>query len=250
MKAHKAIDGVEDLKRSGRMDHEIADILTAKIAESQKFEFSFGDFPVFSADEMQSQLQEVRLPYPLCYLEIPTVGAVLAREHENALLVHPFLTFGGKVGTLPPEMMLLVDKRDGSICCHGDDPALQAEWRDPKDQGVIAVVSLICFAIRGLAVLNCSNVVCVENAPPSALNRKRMKSGRTPIYSYKTLHIKTNERKDPVQPIGSFGERHGPRLHLRRGHIRRLPSGSRTWVQSCMVGSMQEGMAMKEYRVT
>jgi len=46
-----------------------------------------------------------------------------------------------------------------------------------------------------------------------------------------------------------FGPRMAPRLHLRRGHLRRLPSGQKTWVRPCWVGHASQGVVSKEYEV-
>jgi hypothetical protein len=70
---------------------------------------------------------------------------------------------------------------------------------------------------------------------------------RIPLFSFRTLHIKTNRS---IAVNGQGGpERAGPRLHFRRGHIRRLPD-KLVWVQPCMVGSLKNGMVMKDYEVS
>ena len=250
MQAHKAIEGLAALRRRGRLDSEIFDLIEKKVVESQKFEFDFGEFPVLTEDEMQRQMQDAKMPYELCFFSIPNIGSLMTREHEDCILLQPFFIMNGQVGMSPPDMPLLLDKRDGSVCCKSEDPKVQAEWQDPNDKGVMMILSLISLVVRGVSVLNCSNVVCVDNPPPAALNKKRAKSGKPPLYSYKTLHIKTSVAKERSEHDKSDSNRNEPRLHMRRGHIRRLHSGSTTWVQSCMVGSAMGGMVIKDYRVT
>ncbi|MDX4957922.1 hypothetical protein [Delftia acidovorans] len=248
MQAHKVLEGLQKIRQSRRFDPSAIDLVEEKLVESQKFEFDFGDFPVLTEQEMSDQIRDLNLPYPLCYFSIPTVGGVLARDHEDCVLVQPFIKHGEQVGMLPQSMPLLLDKRDGSVCCKSEDPRVQSEWQNPKDDGIKVVVGLIALVVRGLAVLNCTNVHVVDNPPPESLNKKRLRSGKVPLFSYKTLHIKAAVRS--VFGVGSSCERAGPRLHMRRGHIRRLSSGVSTWVQSCMVGNSKQGMVFKDYKVS
>ena len=96
-------------------------------------------------------------------------------------------------------------------------------------------------------ILGCSNVTTVDHVAPVALNKKRARSGKLPILSYKTLVIALDQAKKESSAMG--GTHSSPRVHLRRGHIRKLPSEERVWVQSCVVGS-KHGMVSKDYKVT
>lgn len=100
-----------------------------------------------------------------------------------------------------------------------------------------------------LEALTCANVEPSIHQPATPkLNAKRVKAGKLPIYETKVLTIKpTRETGESRGPLGH--ERNGPRQHLRRGHIRRLPSGKNTWVQSCVVGSLRNGLIDKSYEV-
>ena len=102
--------------------------------------------------------------------------------------------------------------------------------------------------IRSMAVFSCSNIEYIDHQPPKFINAKRKKKGKPPFLSYKTLHIKTNDKK--LVSVGGGGTHESPRLHLRRGHIRRLQSGNKVWVQSCMVGDAHKGFAKKDYKVS
>ena len=249
MKAHKVLDAIDGLKSKGAIDSEIADLISEKLSESQKFEFDFGVFPVLTEEEMSRQISSLNLPYPLCYFSIPTVGGVLARDHHDCVLIQPFMQMGERVGVLPPEMPLILDKIDGSLCCRSTNQEILDEWQNPSDKGVIAIVGLVSLVVRGLAVLNCNNVELIENQAPQALNKKRLRSGKRPIFSFKTLHIKTTGSQEKGSK-NSAPLKIGPRLHMRQGHIRRLPTGVTTWVQSCMVGSASIGVVYKDYKVT
>jgi hypothetical protein len=93
--------------------------------------------------------------------------------------------------------------------------------------------------------VNCENVAQERIDPTNVLNQKRLSKGKTPFFSYRHLRI----------PSPKFaGDAHGgthatPRLHLRRGHLRRLSNGKVTWVRHAMVGSAELGVAAKDYLV-
>lgn len=100
---------------------------------------------------------------------------------------------------------------------------------------IMAIVQLI-------AALACRNVTQRVCSPNAALQKKRAKNGRFPLYSYRILEIDEGR--------AASGERHGshasPRVHLRRGHIRRLPDRN-VWVNACVVGNKAMGMVAKDY---
>jgi hypothetical protein len=64
---------------------------------------------------------------------------------------------------------------------------------------------------------------------------------------YKTLElVAPSTRQERIELSGTHAS---PRLHLRRGHIRRLDESRTVWVQSCVVGA-EPGAVLKDYRVT
>lgn len=94
-----------------------------------------------------------------------------------------------------------------------------------------------------LTVLNCSNVQMLEVDAPSALNRKRSAKGKPPIFSYKTLVLKQRQKRIEQLATGSHAS---PRIHLRRGHIKRRATGN-FWWQPCVVGNRKHGIVLKNY---
>lgn len=101
---------------------------------------------------------------------------------------------------------------------------------------------------KTLLALNCTNVRSVDNTLPEALNRKRLRAGKIPLFTYKTLHLVTGERGGISSDRDSDEEaRRSPRLHFRRGHIRHIGDGRITWIQQCMVGNRRAGVVEKTY---
>lgn len=97
-----------------------------------------------------------------------------------------------------------------------------------------------------MEALSCTNV------KPELLQRvdvakqaRRARNGKLPIFETYVLTIpgEPSSRKDH-----KGGTHSSPRQHLRRGHIRRLPSGN-IWINSCVVGNPKKGVIEKQYQV-
>ena len=114
-----------------------------------------------------------------------------------------------------------------------------AAMLDVRDE-VVAIMQL-CGA------LNCANVKAENISAPKNINAKRAKAGKPPLFSYKVLKVETPTKytSGPFQG----GTHASPRVHLRRGHIRRLPD-KMVWVQPCVVGEKSRGMVVKDYAVS
>jgi len=98
-----------------------------------------------------------------------------------------------------------------------------------------------------LLLLNCINFKeSVEVVvPPEKLNRKREKNRKLPFYEYYILKIAGGSRSDSL----GGGTHMSPRMHLRRGHPRRLQTGKITWVRPCVVGNIKNGIIDKDYTI-
>jgi hypothetical protein len=110
-----------------------------------------------------------------------------------------------------------------------------------------------CAVHNILLILNCKNIVKKENKPPEKLNKKRIKNGKLPLFSYYTLHI-----KDSINPSNSnnvLGDHN--RIHLCRGHFKYYTEknplfGKLTgmyWWQPHVRGQNKDGIIMKDYVV-
>jgi len=98
-------------------------------------------------------------------------------------------------------------------------------------------------------LLECSNVVYRIHPAPRKLNLKRKKKHKEPFFEYKTLVIDPHKPRVVGPVLGPHRLRKSPKLHLRRGHIRRLRSGGKTWVSPAMIGSKRRGMILKDYDI-
>jgi len=86
---------------------------------------------------------------------------------------------------------------------------------------------------------------------PTKLNKKREKRDRPPLYEYKVLDIVADVLHSPhfSSKPHQGGTHASPRMHKRRGHVRRLRSGRTTWVRNMIVGKPTAGAVEKEYSV-
>ncbi|NSX94442.1 hypothetical protein [Agrobacterium tumefaciens] len=112
---------------------------------------------------------------------------------------------------------------------------------DTRDEGLAL--------LQACAVLNCENVATKDIEAPAKLNKARIAKGKQPFFSYKILAL-TADRVVAGGAGDGTGTHASPRLHLRRGHLRRLPDKT-IWVRATMIGaSSGTGVVSKEYRLT
>ena len=76
-------------------------------------------------------------------------------------------------------------------------------------------------------------------------NRRKIQQGKAPTYDWTTVYI------EPAKPRSdSKGGTHAsPRLHDRRGHLRRLTTGKNVWVKACKVGDASKGAIFHDYKI-
>lgn len=271
MSAHKVIELLDEIiaKNVDGSMVAICKFIAEKIKIATKIHFDTDILPKFSEEFTKELLGRVRLPFPCCYFEINDLGAIIAQEcgdPVDRIMFQAFPLTADGFTMINPKLLLGIDLQDKGISTWATDDqtikdfeelnSLAESYGEYENERSIEKAFLVrgvfgipLFVMYGIDVLNCSNVVTVDNPPPEALNRKRLKNGKPPVYTYKTLHIvkPRNEANSSVMPCSPCG-RLGPRLHLRRGHIRRLP-GKQVWVSSCMVGEKSRGSVKKDYAV-
>lgn len=99
------------------------------------------------------------------------------------------------------------------------------------------------------SVLNCSNIQQTVVPAPPALNKKREKKGKLPLYEYRILQVKGDRPHKP-----GVGSHNSPRMHVRRGHPRHYRNPDNTvrkvvWIESTVVGRQDNGIVDKDYKV-
>lgn len=99
--------------------------------------------------------------------------------------------------------------------------------------------STIRELISCIALLTSKGIEREAIAPSEAVNRKRATAGRAPLPSYTIVRL-TSYRK-----ANGIGTHASPVPHMRRGHVRTLPTGKKT-----IVRPVAEAGSMPRYRVT
>lgn len=104
--------------------------------------------------------------------------------------------------------------------------------------------------VQACSVINCANISTADVEAPAALNKKRQASGKQPFFSYKVLQL-AEDRKAPGRAgAGAGGQHASPRMHLRRGHLRRLEHKT-VWVRPAMINAdSTRGAVFKDYGLT
>jgi len=134
---------------------------------------------------------------------------------------------------------------DRLVELYGYDDGMRVAMDDNADIG--SVFELI-------EALSCSNVRhdSIQKADP-AVNRRRQKSGKAPLFDIHALTIEVPGRTAGPRRESLGGTHASPREHLRRGHIRRYADGKRIMIPSTVVnpggggsfGSVQKWYTLK-----
>lgn len=76
-------------------------------------------------------------------------------------------------------------------------------------------------------------------------NRRKIAEGKLPTYDWHTVIIQPAKQRSEIQG----GTHASPRMHDRRGHIRRLKSGKNVWVKAHKVGDASKGYVFHDYKI-
>jgi hypothetical protein len=113
---------------------------------------------------------------------------------------------------------------------------------DVNDEGVAAM--------HLVGAMSLEKIRCETVPAPAKLNKKRERKGKVPFFEYKVLDIVADVMATPKERAGRpHGQHASPRMHKRRGHIRRLDTGRVTWVRPTIVGKPGRGIVEKSYNV-
>lgn len=201
----------------------------------------------------------LRPPYPVCILEyvldektnplrlivvVETIGdeihVYMMSCAEKGGWTPPAIRCEGMVGeftyNIKPHLPWYVHKKEA------DWPKGRSFKEDAKHMLEALAVSP---TYQFLCVINRYHTTFEDVAPPERLNRKRLKRGKVPLFTYKVLTIGKKKRKSANQG----GTHASPRSHLRRGYYRTSRNGVRHWVQPCMVKGETDGFVHKDYKV-
>ena len=116
--------------------------------------------------------------------------------------------------------------------------------------------TIIYCANLSLILLNTKNIVTQEETPPVKLNKKRIKKGKQPLFTYHTLRLKLPGKSRKGNTSAGNGD-NTTRLHLCRGHFKTYTAEKpllgrftgRYWWQPHARGNKDQGVVQKDYKV-
>lgn len=256
---------IEATKKTPDFSHNLREANISNVNRSVKFRLPddgllFGETINISIDfellskKFSKYIGIVKLPYDSVALEFPyTVNykdllikskAILLAENIGDKIVFSCVVImpANKQTILAEDRFIITIDSDLSIeILSGTDDKRVATLSDQ------ARAHHFCNVVLGfIAALECSNTTTIDRPASNMLNKKRISKGKQPFFSYKVLTIDTKRVGTKIK--GGVGSYNSPRVHLRRGHIRRLPDKT-VWVNPCVVGDKSKGMVTKEYKV-
>lgn len=246
MSAHKVIETIDSMLGgySALNNEELYSYLVA-LSSSVKSSVSF----LFEQPSLPNKFKAsyIPLPFEICYYEFKYVNgdiavAVLYQVDKDNIRGH--ILQNTPYGIEPQLLVFTITNDSKGVLLNGGQ-AIRSDALNNNDKAVEKVNEVALLTIAANQLMVCSNITFVEHKAPRIINKKRLKKNKPPIFEYKTLHLKT-ERVLGDAESEDF-DRAGPRVHLRRGHIRHLGAGKTTWVQACVVGNKERGMIVKDY---
>ena len=232
----------------------------------KKTERKDGDIPVTKRGVLAIELTEKLIFTHVfnCFekesiLEIPTKnGWQMSPFFElfciDSKISDHFRIFEGKMfeGFQMPKLVRKeIEINQSNMCAQSLIPGLPDDYKfELVQQDMDEISQLNCF----LKLLDCKNIGTIDNEPPAKLNKSRVKKGKQPIFTYKTLVIKpTGERQQSLAAQGLWENR----IHLCRGHFKEFSIekplfgkySGRYWWQPAVRGRNREGVVMKDYDV-
>jgi hypothetical protein len=160
---------------------------------------------------------------------------IAGNDPEEGIVVSLWKGPGGTILQSFPAMVYLIE--DDNIRYGGldDDRPLDKE---------IAEVMLAQIG-AWYAAMDKRTEVYVPVIKNTFTNKRKIAAGKFPAYEWKTVYI------EPIKPrLENRGGTHAsPRLHDRRGHLRRLKSGKNVWVKAHKVGEINKGIVFHDYAV-
>ncbi len=221
--------------------------------------FSLGDSndlpSVCGLDDEVINAGPLRLPFDLMAIETTSneddgdyaCTFLFKRISPTEVRVFTFMRKPGSSEWLVPVSWCAIEYGAVGIHHHQIISSSRIESEDQRNT-VIGLAKAAKSVLQALhSLIECNNVaVAIVLAPKAGPGQKLGRRKRELLqFEYRILTIKGHKTYEG----GSSESHRSPRLHLRRGHIRKLPTGKTTWVSSCAVGSGKRGTIQKDYSV-
>lgn len=147
---------------------------------------------------------------------------------------------------------------DGGKFEYVGDSRLNADGEDAEEaKGYCQANALLALMV--FKILNCKNVYLDKVDPPEALNRKRVKKGKLPLFRYHVLKVTPGIINKTTNHTATDKAFDSQPVHLCRGHFKHyaedkplfgIPGNhGRFWFQPHARGNKQNGIVAKDYEL-
>lgn len=195
--------------------------------------------------ESQEALHEYRPPFPRCmvcwegtsrnYQRMRVWLLMAGDDPHEGIVMTVWRQPAGQAPVSSPSMVYLID--DGMIRYGPADDDVAIDKTEAE-----MVLGFVSAWYGSLARRNEAYMPVVAN---TFTNRRKVAQGKIPTYDWHTVVI------EAVAPRSEHagGTHASPRLHDRRGHLRRLRNGKNVWVKACKVGDASRGVIFHDYKM-
>lgn len=187
------------------------------------------------------RLKQSRPPFDKCFVACQgkaknavseTMLVVVGDDPETGILVTAWVGHNGQKPKRFPTITYLIE--DGQIKAGAD-----GEISDYDKQMVLRLLALWYGALS--TGTDAYHPTIKRNFTSQRLQSK----GKPPQFDWHTVKVEPPKPKQEHQG----GTHASPRLHDRRGHLRRFKNGKTCWVKACKVGDASKGVVFKDYEV-
>ena len=119
-------------------------------------------------------------------------------------------------------------------------------YRQNKEINKVEVLPVLRMVIATLSKLANASTGYKPTPKNTFINKKRIAKGKSAI-SFDWTTVEIGPKQEKIAPQG--GTHASPRLHDRRGHWRKHPSGKAVWVKPCKVGDPSLGVVFHDYKI-
>ena len=167
------------------------------------------------------------------HVSYDTIFMVVGTDPEEGIVISTWKGVTGQMPTKFPPMVYLIE---GDMLHYGPIDEGQKISKEMAE-------TLLGFCGNWLESLSQSTQSHKPTAKPTFTNQRKIKEGKMPTYDWTTVVVEASKPKNEHQG----GTHASPRLHDRRGHLRRLKTGKTCWVKAHKVGDVTKGIVFHDY---
>jgi hypothetical protein len=215
--------------------------------EHKWFDITGVDTPA-GAEDLSTEYARLLETYKLPFDKTAVVGSVVGEEATLLLSLEGDYMEGGlrisatfKKGPVFAQIPEVVIKP-----VEGVRPTSMAHYKNGTREDPVVGPILASAVAMFYKALSTRVLPCAQPTPVNSFTNRRLKAQGKPLqYEWKTIEIGIVKPRKAHQG----GTHAPPRLHERRGHLRKLKSGKQVWVKSCKVGDASRGTVFHDYAI-